>query len=118
MSHITNPKSRKNKNGTPIKYPHKFIDTSVKDLLDKILYYGANRENVEAIIIGGAKTIYDKGTISQKNIKAIRNELKKYNIKIDKELLGGISERSIIFDINENMLYVKKIWEEEYRKID
>ncbi|MFX1393237.1 MAG: CheR family methyltransferase [Promethearchaeota archaeon] len=117
ISHISLPTSKTAQNKEQLKYPHKYVDTSVKDLLDKILYHGANKENIDGIIIGGAKNIYDQKAIYQENIDAINQELFKHQIRIRKKLIGGISERSIIFDTKNNSLYIKKKWEDDYRKV-
>ncbi|MHA2326401.1 MAG: hypothetical protein ACXACB_13430 [Promethearchaeota archaeon] len=53
----------------------------------------------------------------QENIDTIKKELKTYQITIEAEDLGGLSERSIIYDTINDALYVKKSWEFEYRKI-
>ncbi|MFX0073625.1 MAG: CheR family methyltransferase [Candidatus Hermodarchaeota archaeon] len=117
MSYISHPRSRKPKNGSKVKIPHKFVDTSVDDLVDKILYHGANRENITAILVGGANDIYDQHIIHQKNIDAILKKLYSKHITIEKEFLGGISERSIIYDTEKNSLSIKKAWEDNFRKI-
>lgn len=117
ISNILEPKSSSMKKGSSSIFPHRYVDSSVNVLLDKLVYYGANRENIEAIVIGGAKNIYEKENISQKNIDAIKQELFSSHIKIEKEFLGGISELSIIYDTVANVLYIKKKWEEEFRKV-
>jgi chemotaxis receptor (MCP) glutamine deamidase CheD len=116
ISHIIYPKyRRKNKNSVP-RSPHKYADTSVKDLLDKLLYYGANRDYIEAVIVGGARAINNQGNIHQKNIDAVTQELVSYQIPIEAAYIGGISERSLIYDTNDNSLFIKKIWESEFRR--
>ncbi len=39
------------------------------------------------------------------------------HIKIDSEDIGGLSERSVIYDSINDALYVKKTWEFQYRQI-
>lgn len=117
MSNILLPNSAMANDDSHLKHPHKFVDTSVKNLLDNMLYHGAHKENIEAIVIGGAKNIYDQDLIFQENIDAIKNELFRHKIIIEKEVLGGIVEKSLIFDTTNNSLYVKKKWEEGYRKV-
>ncbi|TFG24810.1 MAG: hypothetical protein EU532_12235 [Promethearchaeota archaeon] len=117
ISHIIEPKSKSKKNGSSLLFPHRYINTSVSSLLDNTLYHGANKENIEALVIGGAKNIYEKDNISQKNIDAIKKELFSKHIMIEKEFLGGISELSLLYDTVTNNLYVKKKWEEEFRKV-
>ena len=38
-------------------------------------------------------------------------------IEIDDEVLGGLSEREILYDTINDSLFVKKSWEFQYRKI-
>ncbi|MFX1340054.1 MAG: CheR family methyltransferase [Promethearchaeota archaeon] len=116
MSHMILPKSPVVKNDTTL-FPHRYIDTSVSLLLDTILYNGANKDNLEAIIVGGANNIYEQGGDFQDNIDAIKKELFSHHINIEKEYLGGISERSIVYDTKESALWLKKKWEDGYRKV-
>ena len=117
MSNILLPNSAKADGDSHLKHPHKFVDTSVKNLLDNMLYHGAHKKHIEAIVIGGAKNIFDQDLIFQENIDAIKNELFRHKIKIEKEVLGGIVEQSLIFDTTNNSLFIKKKWEERYRKV-
>jgi chemotaxis methyl-accepting protein methylase len=59
MSHISLPNSSASKQGYHLLFPHTFADTSVEDLLNNLLYNGANREDVKALIVGGAKLFLD-----------------------------------------------------------
>jgi len=117
ISNMIEPKSSSMMKDSSLIFPHRYIDTSVNVLLDKLLYYGANRETIEAIVIGGAKNIYEKESISQNNIDAIKIELFSNHIRIEKDFLGGISELSIIYDTEANVLYLKKKWEDQFRKV-
>jgi len=39
------------------------------------------------------------------------------HIKIESEEIGGLSERSIIYDTINDVFYVKKAWKFQYRQI-
>ncbi len=86
-------------------------------LLEKLGKNLANREKVEAIVVGGANNIYEQNKVFQENIDTIKKELFSHHIKIVREFLGGISERSIVYDTKKNSLYLKKKWESEFRKV-
>ena len=116
MSYMIHSKSTAVNNGSSL-FPHRYIDTSVSVLLDKVLYNGANKNNIEAIIVGGASNIYEQEEDFQDNIEAITQELFSHHIKIEKEFLGGIAERSIVYDTKANALWLKKKWEDGYRKV-
>ncbi len=117
ISHISLPSSSASKQGYHLIFPHTFVDTSVKDLFNNLLYNGANRDDIKALIIGGAKLFLDYDMTYQENIDTVKNELQLLEIKIEAEDLGGLSEREIIYDTINDSLFVKKSWEFEYRKI-
>ena len=117
MSHISLPNSSASKQGYHLLFPHTFADTSVKDLINNLVYNGANRENVKALLVGGAKLFLDYDMTYQENIDTVKKELQSLEIKIDAEDIGGLSERSVIYDTINDSLSVKKSWEFQYRKI-
>ena len=117
MSHISLPSSSASKQGYHLLFPHTFIDTSVKDLYNDLIYHGANSSYITALIVGGAKLFLDYDMTYQDNINAIKKELEAREIEIIAEDLGGISERAIIYDTINDTLQVKKTWEFEYRRI-
>ncbi|MFX0035148.1 MAG: CheR family methyltransferase [Candidatus Hermodarchaeota archaeon] len=117
MSNISLPSSSASKQGYHLLFPHTFVDTSVKDLYNTLIYHGANKDNISALIVGGAKLFLDYDITYQENIDAIKNELEIIQIPIEAEDIGGLSERAVIYDTINDILYVKKSWEFEYRKI-
>ncbi len=117
ISHISLPSSSASKQGYHLLFPHTFVDTSVKDLYNFLIYNGANTTNIKALIVGGAKLFLDYDMTYQENIDAVKNELKVREIDIESEDIGGLSERAIIYDTINDSLQVKKTWEFEYRRI-
>ncbi|MCK4285898.1 MAG: hypothetical protein KAX18_06835 [Candidatus Lokiarchaeota archaeon] len=118
FSHSRFPNSSASKQGYHLVSPHSFIDTSVKSLLNTMLYHGAEKNNIKAIIIGGARLFNDFDLTFQENIDSIKRELKKNSILTEIEDLGGLSERAVKYDVINNSLYVKKAWEFEFRKVN
>ncbi|MFX0024033.1 MAG: chemotaxis protein CheD [Candidatus Hermodarchaeota archaeon] len=115
MSHILLPKAKLNKK---IEYPHKYADLSLKLLVKELLNYGAVKENMMAIIVGGSKIFdLDENFMGFDNIKAIKQELEKSNIFIIGEDTGGSQGRGIIFDTKDFAVYVKFTKEKDYKKI-
>ncbi|MHA2181283.1 MAG: CheR family methyltransferase, partial [Promethearchaeota archaeon] len=112
MSHISLPSSSASKQGYHLLFPHTFVD-----LLNNLLYNGANKEDVKALIVGGAKLFLDYDMTYQENIDTVKKELKFLEIETDSEDIGGLSERSVIYDTINDSLSVKKSWEFQYRKI-
>ncbi|MFW9875641.1 MAG: hypothetical protein ACFFG0_21265, partial [Candidatus Thorarchaeota archaeon] len=117
MSHISLPDSSASKQGYHLLFPHTFVDTSVKDLYNNLLYNGAKKSNISALIVGGAKLFLDYDLTYQDNLDAVKNELKSLDIEIKAEDIGGLSERAVVFDTINDILYVRKTWEFQYRKI-
>ena len=118
MSNISLPSSAASKQGYHLLFPHTFVDTAVQDLYNNLLYNGANKSNITALIIGGAKLFLDYDMTYQENIDAVKGQLEANQISIEAADIGGTSERSVIYDTINDALYVKKTWEFEYRKIN
>lgn len=116
MSHVLLPKSRQNKT---INFPHKYADLSVKLLLEELINYGAKKENVRACIVGGSKIFdLDENFMGIDNTKAIKEELKKFKIKLIGEDTGGTEGRAVIFDTKDFSTYFKSTKEKEYKKLN
>ncbi len=90
MSHISLPSSSASKQGYHLLFPHTFVDTSVKDLYNNLLYHGANKRNIKALIVGGAKLFLDYDMTYQENIDNIKRELELRQIEIEGEDLAGL----------------------------
>ena len=117
MSHISLPSSGASKQGYHLLFPHTFADTSVKDLYNSLIYNGGNVSNIKALIVGGAKLFLDYDMTYQENVDAVKKELILNQIEIEAEDIGGLSERSVMYDTINDSLFVKKTWEFEFRKI-
>jgi len=112
MSHILLPKlTRKSE----IKYPHKYADLSVKNLVNDLISVGAQKANLRAIMVGGSK-IFDlkDNLIGDLNIESVKKELNSFDIKIEIEIVGGAEGRAILLDTNERAVYVKTTSEKEF----
>ena len=117
MSHISLPSSGASKQGYHLLFPHTFADTSVKDLYNNLIYNGGNKSSIKALIVGGAKLFLDYDMTFQENVDAVKKELILNQIEIEAEDIGGLSERSVMYDTINDSLFVKKTWEFEFRKI-
>ncbi len=118
MSHILLPKSRKSEINGPLKYPHKFADSSIEDLISELLKHGAERENIKAIVIGGAQIFQNHyNNISELNIKTVKQKLRSINIKILKEDTGGTQGRVLIYDTKYNKVLVKYTGDTKFKVI-
>lgn len=98
--------------------PFKFADSGISLMVDELVKRGASRKTLRAKIAGGA-TIYfgnnnkaDIFDIGNMNIDATFNILKKLNIDVVGQDIGGHYSRTIEFDINKSVLNVKRIYKE------
>ena len=118
MSHILLPSFNNVKEKTLLKYPQKYADQAVKDLISVITRKGANKTNLKAVIVGGAKIFKNHyNNIGEENVKMVKLELDKLEIKLVKEVVGGTSGRNIRFDTKDDSVFVKKSGELDFKKI-
>jgi|LGOV01.1.fsa_nt_gb chemotaxis protein CheD len=101
-----------------VENPFKFADSGISLMVDELVKRGASRETMKAKIAGGAtmcfgnnnkKDIFDIGNM---NIDATFNILKKLDIDVVGQDIGGHYSRTIEFDINRSVLNVKRIYKE------
>jgi chemotaxis protein CheD len=115
MSHILLPKAKLNKR---IDYPHKYADLSLQLLIKELLNYGAVKENITAVIVGGSRIFdLDENFMGIDNTKAIKQELENSNILLIGEDTGGSQGRCVIFDTKDFAVYLKFTKEKQYKKI-
>jgi len=108
MIHVMLPDS----GGRVIAKPGKYADTGIKLLLEEIKKIGANMGVLEAKIAGGASMFKTSGKsmeVGKRNIEAVKNTLKKSNIKIIAEDVAGNRARSIEFDLETGKLSIRKV---------
>lgn len=85
------------------KSPLKYADTGIRETLTKMAQNGAIRSNIKAKIAGGAKMFEivgggTLGNIGQRNIESVRTILRRENIPLLKEDVGGTIARTMIFN--------------------
>ncbi|MGI6144215.1 MAG: chemotaxis protein CheD [Peptococcia bacterium] len=93
----------------------KYVDTGIRALIDEMLSKGANKRRLVAKIAGGAQMFIMQSNlemlkIGERNIEAVRNELKHQNIKLISEDVGGNYGRTIEFFTENGQLLVKSIY--------
>ncbi|MGN0389830.1 MAG: chemotaxis protein CheD [Wujia sp.] len=91
----------------------KFADTGIAMLVEELEKKGLVREKMLAKIAGGAKMFqfssnYIVGNIGEKNVEAVREVLKQYQIRLVSEDVGLNYGRTIIFDPETKDLTVVK----------
>ncbi len=118
MSHILLPSFHNVKEKTPLRYPQKYADQAVNDLIKLITRKGATITNLRAVIIGGAKIFKNHyNNIGEENVNMVRKELEKQDIKIVQQVVGGTSGRNIKFNTKDDSIFVKTTGKSEFKKI-
>lgn len=85
-------------------HPLKYADTGIKETLKQMEARGASRSRMTVKIAGGAKMFEiaggsGLGNIGQRNIESVHAILKRENIRLLAENVGGIVARTLLFDV-------------------
>lgn len=83
--------------------PMKYADTGIRETLRRMETLGAKRIRIVAKIAGGARMFETPGcgslgNIGQRNIESAHLTLKRENIRLIKEDVGGTVARTLLFD--------------------
>jgi chemotaxis protein CheD len=112
VAHMLLPTSRSNAEmmGSPAKY----ITLGVPNLINKMVKNGASRHNLIVKITGGARMLNIPGEnnildIGQRNITEVRAVMKRENVPILSEDVGGTSGRSIQLFIDTGKILVRSL---------
>ena len=84
-------------------HPLKYADTGIKETLKQMEAKGALRSRMTVKIAGGAKMFEVSGAglgnIGQRNIESVHTILKRENIRLVAENVGGTVARTLLFDV-------------------
>lgn len=108
LSHIMLPDSTAAANGAAT--PMRFADTAIPMLVRQVTALGASRPRLKAKIAGGAvmfATNNDKFNIGERNIKAVKDALRKEGIPIIAEDTGLNYGRTVYFYPETGIMEVK-----------
>lgn len=111
LAHIMLPSSQQARN---LKNPAKFADLAIEILLQEMEEMGARRRGIIAKIAGGAQMFNFSGEndimkIGLRNSQAVKENLKRLNIRLVASDIGGNHGRTIIFDSASGELLVRTI---------
>jgi chemotaxis protein CheD len=112
LSHIMLPYSSLVQNGQVDR--NKFADTAIEDMVKGMERFGANRSRIKAKIAGGAnmfKIADDSviGSIGDKNIQSVKNELARLGIPIVAEDTGADYGRTVFFELDPGKVRVQSL---------
>lgn len=84
-------------------HPLKYADTGIRETLKAMEAKGASRARMTVKIAGGAKMFEvaggGLGNIGQRNIESVHTILKRENIQLLAENVGGTVARTLLFDV-------------------
>ena len=85
-------------------HPLKYADTGIRETLRQMEAKGASRSRMTVKIAGGAKMFEvtggsGLGNIGQRNIESVHAVLKRENIRLRAEGVGGKVARTLLFDV-------------------
>lgn len=85
-------------------HPLKYADTGIRETLKQMEARGASRSRMTVKIAGGAKMFEiagggGLGNIGQRNIESVHAILKRENIRLLAENVGGSVARTLLFDV-------------------
>ena len=86
----------------------KYVHTAIDEMIKKMITQGANKENIEAKLVGGANMFSAfESDIGKDNVSSAKEILKKEGIKIVGEVVGGSQGRSVEFSVASGIVTVK-----------
>jgi chemotaxis protein CheD len=100
-SSLDSEKARKN--------PYMFADTGIPALFKTAYKYGAKKQRMRVIVVGGAQVLDQKGffNIGKRNDMAVRKMLHKNNVIIDYRDVGGNVNRTIKLAVKTGDVWLK-----------
>ena len=93
--------------------PSRFSDIAVGMMIEEMERRGARTQEIRAKIFGGSnmfpEIIFSNGSmdIGKRNILAVKEELKRYNIQIAASEVGDHIGRTVLFDTGDGSVLVK-----------
>ena len=101
--------------------PIKYVDTSIYVMIDELLGMGADRKRIIAKVAGGAQMFSFLGSdimnVGDRNIKAVKEILKKEKIRLEAEDLGGTCGRTVILDTVTGTVIIRTASENKEKEI-
>ncbi len=88
----------------------RYGNVAMEHLISTIIAYGGRRENLEIKLFGGGKVLSVKMDIGEKNIEFVKNYLTIEGLEIEREDIGGIHPRKIIYYPASGRVNMKKLY--------
>jgi chemotaxis protein CheD len=109
MAHVVLPESALSRG--PVVQPAKWADTALPAALELMATLGANRSTIVARIAGGARMLNVVGAgsrldIGARNIEAVREVLRRHDLRLAAEDVGGTWGRTLTLNVGTGRLVV------------
>ena len=108
MTHTLLPKFNKNYSRINPKMPAKFTDVAIYRILKEIYLKGSSKSDIQCKIVGGAQIYKDNLNIGFRNIQEAKSILKRENIRVVSEEVGGNESRSILSFERDGSILIRK----------
>jgi chemotaxis protein CheD len=97
---------------------HKYVDSGIENLLAALIQEGANKSRIVVRVIGGANMLISPGLtnsfdIGTRNMEMARKTLKRLNMTIAAEEVGGHTGRTVHVYVADSRVTVRVIGEKE-----
>ena len=95
------------------KNPYMFGDTGIPLLFKEAYKFGAKKQRIKTIVLGGSQILDQKGlfNIGQRNFTILRKMFWKNNVMIDFQDVGGNVNRTLKLEIESCLLYTLRAHE-------
>jgi chemotaxis protein CheD len=104
MAHIMLP-GRAPTNKSPVEKT-KYANDAILTLLLRMFRLGSNKEDIKVVLVGGGNVLQrEDDTICRDNIESVSGFLKKLDLKVEAQALGGFSRRSVFLNIDEGAVW-------------
>jgi chemotaxis protein CheD len=93
----------------------KYADTAVEELINRVIKFGGRKSALKAKLAGGAQMFQfssshsDIMRIGQRNVEAVKQQLRRFHIPIVSEDVGGSSGRTIEFNPKTGLLSIRTV---------
>ncbi len=88
----------------------KFVDCSIRQILDRFKRHGIDTPDIEVKLFGGAHVFATQNSLSigKKNVQAARDALQEAGLHLTSYSYGGRATRKVIFNTGTGEVWLKK----------
>ena len=86
----------------------KYVDVAIHQMLERMAEHGSQKGDLQAKIVGGANMFTDlEHDIGKENVSSAKEALRRENVSLVAECVGGANGRSVEFSTASGVLTVK-----------